>query len=84
MFFSFSNSRLSAIFLDHDRSSTTETKRFSRKITDVIRHRGYGVGGNYNNDIALLKLDKPLEFTGLMKPVCLPAVGKSFTGHTGI
>ena len=27
---------------------------------------------NYNNDIALLRLDRPVRFTGLIRPVCLP------------
>nr|XP_023019186.1 trypsin-1-like isoform X1 [Leptinotarsa decemlineata] len=80
----FNKDRITAVFLDHDRSSSTETKTISRKIKNILRHRGYGSGGNYNNDIALLQLDQELNLTGMLKPVCLPPTGKSFTGYEGI
>lgn len=79
----FNRNRLTAIFLDHDRSNNFETKTFTRKISAIFRHRGYGTGGSYNNDIAILKLDQDLDMTGILKPVCLPATGKSFTGNVG-
>jgi hypothetical protein len=80
----FAKERLSAVFLDHDRSNYFETQIFTRSISKIFRHRYYGSGGTYNNDIALLKLDKELPITGLLKPVCLPPTGKSFTGNKGI
>ncbi|XP_060523823.1 trypsin-1-like [Cylas formicarius] len=76
--------RLTAVFLDHDRSNSFETTTFSRKIKTVYRHRSYGGGGAFNNDIALLKLDEEVAMTGVMRPVCLPPTGKSFTGHNGV
>lgn len=69
--------------MDHDRSTTYETKTFTRKIANILKHGGYGTGGTFNNDIALLKLNEPLDFSGLVRPVCLPAVGRSFTGYNG-
>lgn len=72
-----------ATFLDHDRSNNYETKTFTRKISNVLRHNSYGIGGTFNNDIALLKLSEPLDFSGLVRPVCLPPIGKSFSGHNG-
>ncbi|KAJ3650330.1 hypothetical protein Zmor_022025 [Zophobas morio] len=80
----FAKERLAAVFLDHDRSNYFESQVFTRRISKVYRHRYYGSGGSYNNDIALLKVDKELNITGLLKPVCLPPTGKSFTGHKGI
>lgn len=74
---------MAAVFLDHDRSNYFESQVFTRRISKVYRHRYYGSGGSYNNDIALLKVDKELNITGLLKPVCLPPTGKSFTGHKG-
>lgn len=41
-------------------------------------------GGSFNNDIALLQLEQEVPLTGVLKPVCLPPTGKSFTGHEGI
>ncbi|XP_057656010.1 trypsin-1-like [Diorhabda carinulata] len=80
----FAKDRITAVFLDHDRSNSFETNTVSRKIKNIYRHRGYATGGAYNNDIALLELDQEVPFTGLLKPVCLPPIGKSFTGSQGI
>ncbi|XP_032456097.1 transmembrane protease serine 9 [Nasonia vitripennis] len=33
------------------------------------------------NDIALIKLKEPIEFTQDIKPVCLPQKGSDYTGH---
>lgn len=71
------------VFLDHDRSTSQETQTVMRKIKNIYRHSSYGHGGNYNNDIALLQLDQEVSVTGLLKPVCLPPIGKSFTGYNG-
>ncbi|CAH0554048.1 unnamed protein product [Brassicogethes aeneus] len=80
----FTRERLTAVFLDHDRGNTFETRTISRKISRVLKHKNYGIGGNYNNDIAILQLDNEVSTTGLLKPVCLPETGKSFTGLKGI
>lgn len=45
----------------------------------IVKHAGYS-SSNYNNDIALLQLDEVLKFDDLLRPVCLPTPGKSFTG----
>ncbi|KAK4882897.1 hypothetical protein RN001_006216 [Aquatica leii] len=76
--------KLLAVFLDHDRSTSEETQTFFRRIIRIIKHGAYGVGASYNNDIALLQLEHPLTFDGILKPVCLPVIGKSYSGHTGI
>lgn len=79
----FNKERLSAVFLDHDRSNSYETTTFTRKIRNILRHRSYGQGGNYNNDIALLLLDKEVSLSDMTRPVCLPPTGKSFSGLDG-
>ncbi|KAJ8974763.1 hypothetical protein NQ317_019167 [Molorchus minor] len=82
--FRFSKERFSAVFLDHDRSTPYETQTIMRKIKNIFRHNGYGSGASYNNDIALLQLDQEIPLTGMLKPVCLPPTGKSFTSYKGI
>ncbi|CAH1996776.1 unnamed protein product [Acanthoscelides obtectus] len=79
----FSKERITAVFLDHDRSTSTETQTITRKIKTVHRHRSYGSGSNYNNDIAVLQLDEEVSLSGKLQPVCLPPTGKSFSGYTG-
>lgn len=55
----------------------------TRKIKNIYRHRGYGSGGSFNNDIAILQLEQEVPLTGLLRPVCLPPTGKSFSGYEG-
>uniref|UniRef100_A0A1B0GJV0 Putative trypsin-1 n=1 Tax=Lutzomyia longipalpis TaxID=7200 RepID=A0A1B0GJV0_LUTLO len=54
-----------------------------RGVVGFKIHNQYD-SNTYNCDIALLKLDKPLEFKEPLKPVCLPDFKKSFTGVDGI
>ncbi|XP_053594540.1 trypsin-1-like [Microplitis demolitor] len=49
------------------------------KILSVIKHSGYSIT-NYNNDLALIKINGVIKFDGPMKPVCLPERGSTFTG----
>lgn len=37
----------------------------------IIKHKAFDTN-SYNNDIALLKLRKPIEFSRSIRPVCLP------------
>ncbi|XP_053341159.1 transmembrane protease serine 13b [Clarias gariepinus] len=41
-------------------------------IADIIIHELYNPN-THDNDIALLKLTQPINFTGMVQPVCLPA-----------
>jgi len=47
-------------------------------VTEVIQHEDYN-GNTVLNDICLLKLAKPLEWTETVQPVTLPAAGLNFT-----
>lgn len=49
--------KLTVRFMEHNRYDGNETKTFERKLEAIIRHLRYNPG-NYDNDIALLKLDK--------------------------
>lgn len=46
-----------------------------RAVTTIVRHRSFDAE-SYNNDIALLKLRKPVTFSKIIKPVCLPPASK--------
>lgn len=48
-----------------------------RDVKEVIIHEDY-YGGALFNDVALLVLDKPLEFTDVVGPICLPRQGQNF------
>ncbi|XP_017881913.1 trypsin-1-like [Ceratina calcarata] len=74
---------ISVKILEHDRNSTTETETQVFKAEKVIKHSGYSTT-NYNNDIALVKLNDSIQFEGKMRPVCLPERAKTFAGMNGI
>ncbi|KAG7254988.1 hypothetical protein CRUP_034842, partial [Coryphaenoides rupestris] len=42
-----------------------------RSVDQVLLHPDFQPL-NYDNDIALLRLDQPVRFTGLIRPICLP------------
>ena len=56
-----------------DFSSTSEPlQNIERKITKKIVHPKYNFF-TYENDLALLKLDKRIDFQDNIIPICLPA-----------
>lgn len=61
---------------DYDRNQTNEAQTVDYKVIDVIRHSGYSTV-NYNNDIALIKIDGPIKFEGPLRPVCLAERGRN-------
>ncbi|XP_014612565.1 PREDICTED: trypsin-1-like [Polistes canadensis] len=79
----FDPSLMSVVILEHDRNSTTETQIQEYKVEQVIKHSGYSFV-NFNNDIALIKLNRVITFEGLMRPVCLPDKGKTYSDSIGI
>lgn len=68
-------SKIRVILGDHDQTITTESAAIMRAVTAIVRHRSFDPD-SYNNDIALLKLRKPVNFSRIIKPVCLPPSGK--------
>uniref|UniRef100_A0A8C2WUH9 chymotrypsin n=1 Tax=Cyclopterus lumpus TaxID=8103 RepID=A0A8C2WUH9_CYCLU len=53
----------------------------SRKLKDIICHPSYDSQTN-ENDICLLKLLAPVDFTDYIQPVCLASAGSTF--HSGV
>jgi secreted trypsin-like serine protease len=43
-----------------------------RGVSKVIKHKYFNVA-TFTNDIALLKLDRPVQFTNRIQPICLPS-----------
>lgn len=64
-------SKIRIIFGDHDQEITSESQAIQRAVTAVIKHKNFDPD-TYNNDIALLRLRKPIIFSKIIKPVCLP------------
>ncbi|XP_029412254.1 plasma kallikrein isoform X2 [Nannospalax galili] len=61
-------------------SDVTKETPFS-KIKELIIHEKYKIAeGNY--DIALIKLQTPLNYTEFQKPICLPSKDDTYTIYT--
>ncbi|XP_012250668.2 trypsin-1-like [Athalia rosae] len=55
---------------DHNRASREDTV-VRRRIKSAQIHENFDPY-SYNNDIALVELDKPVQFNGIIRPACLP------------
>ncbi|XP_044727947.1 transmembrane protease serine 9-like [Chrysoperla carnea] len=55
-----------------------------RKIKSVKTHSDFNIF-TFNNDIAVLELDAPVEFSETLQPVCLPPrAGANYTSRLGL
>uniref|UniRef100_G1RLC0 Plasma kallikrein n=1 Tax=Nomascus leucogenys TaxID=61853 RepID=G1RLC0_NOMLE len=61
-------------------SDITKETPFSQ-IKEIIIHQNYKVSEG-NHDIALIKLQAPLNYTEFQKPICLPSKGDTNTIYT--
>ena len=59
----------------HDRSNKFEKNVVNRRIRRGAFHSGFSYS-HFDNDIALLELDSPVEFGPNVRPGCLPIDGK--------
>merc|ERR1712002_242041 len=51
-------------------------------VAEVHVHESYNRPKQFNNDIALMKLAQPVDFSGpYAGPACMPAAGKDYRGH---
>ncbi|CAG9117743.1 unnamed protein product [Plutella xylostella] len=71
--------RLTARLGDHNIRSNAETQHLERKIKRVVRHRGFDMRTLYN-DISILTLDQPVKFSKTIRPICLPAGSRAYSG----
>lgn len=74
--------RLTVRLGDHNIKSNTEVKHVERRIKRLVRHRGFDMRTLYN-DVAVLTMDAPVEYSRTIRPVCLPTVdARQYTGQT--
>ncbi|XP_051987444.1 polyserase-2-like [Xyrauchen texanus] len=65
------------VYLGRQSQEQPNSNEVSRNISQVIPHPQYDEL-SYNNDMALLHLSSPVNFTAYIKPVCLAADGSIF------
>ncbi|MCL4125147.1 UNVERIFIED_CONTAM: hypothetical protein GTU68_023496 [Idotea baltica] len=67
---------------DHHKYDPDETDEVTMRASEVIIHADWDTN-TIRNDIALIKLSSPVEFTDTISPVCLPYSELSISGQTG-
>ncbi|KAI7803509.1 trypsin II-P29-like [Triplophysa rosa] len=79
----FKSTITSSIILYFGRQSNTGSNpnQVSSRVRLVIKHPSYDESTE-NNDIALLELSSPVEFTNYIWPICLAATGSTFGAGT--
>ncbi|CAG5110821.1 Oidioi.mRNA.OKI2018_I69.chr2.g5179.t1.cds [Oikopleura dioica] len=56
----------------HDSTDEGLANAESRDVVDIITHPEFNRPQDYNNDVALLKLETPVHFSDNISPLCLP------------
>lgn len=73
-----------AVLGEHDRESKTDTVTVERKLVSAKVYPNFTVL-TFNNDIAVLELESPVELGSTIRPACLPFDGnKDYTGRVAI
>ncbi|XP_071573027.1 uncharacterized protein [Temnothorax nylanderi] len=73
--------RLTVRLGDYNIKTNTEIRHIERRVKRVVRHRGFNSRTLYN-DVALLTLSEPVEFTEQIRPICLPSGSQLYSGKT--
>ena len=59
---------------DWNLESSYKAKSYQEhKVTEIVHHENFNVA-TLENDIALLFLEKPFDFTPFVQPICLPSI----------
>jgi secreted trypsin-like serine protease len=70
-----------AVFGEFDLSGELESRRaILKNVRRVIIHRAYEPA-TFENDIALLELESPVQYDKHIVPICLPDDSADFTGR---
>ncbi|MEE6470644.1 hypothetical protein FKM82_009021 [Ascaphus truei] len=68
----FSAKQLTVVLGEH-RIGKLEGNEQERQVAEIIRHKNYsGIATNNDNDIALLRLEIPVNYTNYVVPLCVP------------
>lgn len=68
---------------EYDFRSLNETRIRDFNVTEMRIHVDYS-NILYENDIAVLKLDRPTIFNSYIWPVCMPPYGETWNGYQAI
>ncbi|XP_056609980.1 polyserase-2-like [Triplophysa dalaica] len=69
------------VYLGRETQSGPNPNEVNRSVSQIINHPNYSSSTN-DNDISLLHLSSPVNFTNYIKPVCLAAADSAFFNGT--
>ncbi|XP_051244616.1 trypsin-like [Dicentrarchus labrax] len=69
------------VYLGRDTQQSLNLNEESRTLSQVIRHPDYNADTN-DNDVCLLRLSSPVDFSNYIRPVCLAADSSAFDAGT--
>ncbi|XP_056256398.1 serine protease 27-like [Seriola aureovittata] len=69
------------VYLGRETQEGTNVNEVSRTVSEIIRNPNYD-SSTSDNDIALLRLSSPVDFTNYIRPVCLAAGDSDFRAGT--
>jgi len=77
--------QITIVLGEHDRNETDESLTQYRKIASFERHPEFQ-RATFNNDIAVLRMDRPIRFNKYISPACLPIdyEEEDFDGEIGM
>ncbi|XP_065357948.1 serine proteinase stubble [Calliphora vicina] len=77
---------LTAHLGDYNIRTDFEVKHITRRIKRLVRHKGFDFS-TLHNDVAILTLNEPVQYTKEIQPICLPTSTaqqtRSYSGHIG-
>ncbi|XP_059614967.1 venom protease-like isoform X2 [Phlebotomus argentipes] len=65
---------------EYDFSKRDETRARDFRVAEIREHEDYDTI-TYENDIAIVKLQRPTLFNTYIWPICLPPIGETWEGH---
>lgn len=78
-FYKINYSMVKLVIGDHDRSHFSKHQT-TRRISHIHLHKEFDQD-TFNNDIALLRMNKPVVFSDHIRPVCLPTTVRAYDGE---
>jgi secreted trypsin-like serine protease len=75
--------RLQMLIGDHNLQTSDETPSVVRKVRKIKMHASYNTT-NTDYDVALIEMDEKIEFSDIVRPVCLALDGMNLVGKMGM
>ncbi|GLV37602.1 lethal (2) k05911 [Carabus blaptoides fortunei] len=73
--------RLTVRLGDYNIRTNSEVQHIEKKVKRIVRHRGFDSRTLYN-DVSIITMDSPVQFTQQIRPICLPSGSANYASKT--